>query len=397
MSRLFLFTVSFPFGFEESFLEPEVPYLAQAFDEVTVVPMWVTDAARLRVVPANVKVEVPVIRGNTRNDKNGFKAGRALGKYLRDFLSNHVLFSRKRLRAWARSFYLTNCLLNSPVIRRVEASFRPGDLCYFYWGIGSANLAPFWKGKVKMVTRFHATSDLWEEKWGNYTPLRRQVAAAIDKAVFISDAGRDYFAARYPGCEMLVSRLGSVDHGESSRSTDGVLRVVSCSHVIPVKRVALILEALERASRQVRIAWTHIGTGKDLDAIRKRAEALRSDRFEAVFTGQMAHEAVFEYYKTHPVDLFINMSSSEGIPVSVIEAISFDIPCIATDVGATREVVTAETGMLVPGNCNAEEAARAVLSVADGHFSPRRFWMENYDSDRNDRRFAAFLKTLVAS
>lgn len=55
-------------------------------------------------------------------------------------------------------------------------------------------------------------------------------------------------------------------------------------------------------------------------------------------------------YSEHPVDVFINLSTNEGVPVSIMEAISFDIPIVATDVGGTSEIVTDETGILVSSN-----------------------------------------------
>ena len=48
--------------------------------------------------------------------------------------------------------------------------------------------------------------------------------------------------------------------------------------------------------------------------------------------------------------MFINLSSSEGIPVSIMEAQSFGIPVIATNVGGSGEIVVSETGVLVDEN-----------------------------------------------
>ena len=39
--------------------------------------------------------------------------------------------------------------------------------------------------------------------------------------------------------------------------------------------------------------------------------------------------------QAQPYHVFLNVSSSEGVPVSIIEAMSFGIPCIATNVGGT--------------------------------------------------------------
>jgi glycosyltransferase involved in cell wall biosynthesis len=53
------------------------------------------------------------------------------------------------------------------------------------------------------------------------------------------------------------------------------------------------------------------------------------------------------FYSSVPVVLFINVSSSEGVPVSIMEAMSFGIPVMATDAGGTSELVSEKTGLLI--------------------------------------------------
>ena len=50
------------------------------------------------------------------------------------------------------------------------------------------------------------------------------------------------------------------------------------------------------------------------------------------------------------MDYFINLSDSEGIPVSIMEAMSVGIPIIARDVGGNREIVTNNNGCLLEGD-----------------------------------------------
>ena len=53
--------------------------------------------------------------------------------------------------------------------------------------------------------------------------------------------------------------------------------------------------------------------------------------------------------KTH-IDLFLNTSKYEGIPISIMEAIAYQIPCIATHVGGVPEIINNDNGYLLPIN-----------------------------------------------
>ena len=69
-----------------------------------------------------------------------------------------------------------------------------------------------------------------------------------------------------------------------------------------------------------------------------------------------------DFYKENPVDLFVNVSTTEGLPISIMEAISFGIPVLATNVGGTHEVVIdGENGWLLDADITADELAETVI------------------------------------
>ena len=78
------------------------------------------------------------------------------------------------------------------------------------------------------------------------------------------------------------------------------------------------------------------------------------------FLGRISNLELFSYYKDNYIDLFMNLSSSEGIPVSIMEAMSFGIPVIATNVGGTAEIVNIDNGYLLSPNPLLEEVAEAI-------------------------------------
>ena len=68
------------------------------------------------------------------------------------------------------------------------------------------------------------------------------------------------------------------------------------------------------------------------------------------FTGNISNLEVIQFYKNNYVDLFLNLSSSEGIPYTFMEANSFSIPVIAPNIGGVSEIVTNKNGYLLSDN-----------------------------------------------
>lgn len=66
------------------------------------------------------------------------------------------------------------------------------------------------------------------------------------------------------------------------------------------------------------------------------------------YLGFISDEMLFELYKTN--DIFVLPTLFEGMPTTVLEAMSYGLPVIVSDVGATAELVNRENGMLIKKN-----------------------------------------------
>lgn len=313
--------------------------------------------------------------------------------FLKELLTKGVIKSKKRVQSWLTDLLLTNVYLASRPIKTIKKNIKPNDVLYFYWGRDACNIIPFINlpEAFKMI-RFHG-SDLWENLSDNYIPIRKRVLDKTDLTLFVSNAGMDYLKSLYPNINALLSRLGTNDHGLAKRSHDGIFRIVSCSYLVPVKRVSYILEVLNHL-KEMTIEWTHIGDGPELAQLK---EAVKECRYPVHLTGSINQKELVSYYQTHEVDLFINLSSSEGIPVTIMEAISYNIPVVATNVGGVSEIVNPETGILVSANPSIEEVVTAIYKAKSTSFSPRNFWEANYVSDKNYAEFLNQLEQIINS
>lgn len=114
------------------------------------------------------------------------------------------------------------------------------------------------------------------------------------------------------------------------------------------------------------------------------------------FRGFIDNSSLMEEYVATPYHLFFNVSESEGIPVSIMEALSLSVPCIATDVGGTSEFVRDKyNGNLLEKDFKPEildEWIRHFAELSEAEYQgyldrSRKGWRDNYDADRNDREF----------
>lgn len=397
MKRLYLFSVRFPYTeVVECFLADEFPFLAKQFEEVVVVPLK-KEVQNSKILPSNCTIVEPIFSNKYLFFLRGIFCSRSFKLLWKDFFHNKTWTSKNRLRIWFIGYITINSFLNSNAIKDIEKDLQKSDVCYFYWGKWSNILSVFWKGKAKCVSRFHGWGDLWESDYDEYFPLRKQVIPSLNCAIHISTIGEEYFKNKYPECKTAIARLGSFDSGCCPTTKGSVINIVSCSSLWPLKRVDLIMKsaALLANKYNVNVCWTHIGgDGIDLQNLREKAENMTSEKFNYSLVGNLKHTDVLEYYKTHPCDLFVNLSIIEGVPVSIMEAISFGIPAIATNVGGTADIVVSrQTGELVSATPDEDEVADAMFKVVNNKqcYQPKNFWDKYYNAEKNYQEFAKFL------
>jgi len=386
-NKLVIFTDSYPYGSAEPFLTNELEYLAATFREILIIPLNYGTSKEARALPANVTCTKPIL--NSSKDKveltrRGLLNCAPIGTYLKELFKGKATASAKTRWSWGIGLLLSRSVLSSKQVKAVLNDDEYATL-YFYWGVRSSFIIPFInkKGK-KIAVRFHG-SDTYEETNGGYIPLREQQLANIDRYYFCSDFGRRYIESKYPfvAAKSEVTRLGVHQRGINQPSTDGMFRILTLSNMVPLKRLELLAEALMHAT--IRIEWTHIGDGETWEAVTSAAQQLPSN-VKVEFLGRLPNPQVVAYLSQHPTDLFVNVSSSEGVPVSIMEALSMGIPVLATAVGGSPEIVDDGVGRLVSPNIAPEELMHEIEGIAkhsrtnDLRTNARNRWAERCDA-----------------
>ncbi len=145
------------------------------------------------------------------------------------------------------------------------------------------------------------------------------------------------------------------------------LRIVAVARAVPKKGLDLLLEALARLPADLHWRFSHRGGGAELEALRRRTRRLGlEDRVH--WLGPGTRDEVLELLRES--DLFCLPAriaadgDRDGLPNVVLEAMSQELPVVATPVGAIPEaVVHGRTGLLVPPE-NPAALAEALLALA---------------------------------
>jgi len=273
-------------------------------------------------------------------------------------------------------------------------------ICYSYWANNDAIGITLFKKKypdIKCISRAHGFDVYLERNKGHYLPLRKLLFGNLDKILFVSQNGMHYTESIFGKFNSHeVSYLGVIrkkEERDKNSERENNIRIISCSSVNKVKRVHLIIDALSQVS-DISIHWEHIGTGPLLTEINKQAdEKLKQNSLVSYrFIGQMSNDQVHEYYKKNKIDIFLNVSLSEGLPVSVMEAFAYGIPVIATDVGGTSEAVKdSMNGFLLKQDFQLQDLIRCIKRVHKNQevlsTNAKATWQKKFNASLNYPNF----------
>ena len=224
----------------------------------------------------------------------------------------------------------------------------PPDVAYTFWlGAATAGLRTAWPN-VPLVSRAHG-GDLYPHAhgWGSI-PFQKAALRSVDLLAAVSSNGREDLARRHPEVEaaLTVRHLGIHDLGGlAPTSRNSALRLLSVSSIDPNKRVPLIWEVACELARWGRaIEWTHIGDGPGRAELHTLVAGGPSS-LTASLRGFVPLEEVHRELCSGGHDIFVNLSLSEGAPVSLMEAQCVGMPVLSPPPSGARPRSPLDTSM----------------------------------------------------
>ena len=395
-----------PFNDGEPFFENEIKFLSNKFDEIVVFSVnGHKNEKATRAVNDNVRV-FPLSCNHNR-----------LKYLLKGLLSSNKIFNIHKIHSKRKitALYLKgknfDIAKKSVLALKSNLSLDADYYIYSYWltlGISLCLIRNYLfsvtNKRPRTISRCHGYDVYSELQPFGYHPFQKEVVEELDGIFPCSEFGTNYLKTKYPNISnrINVARLSSNDHGmKEFNFNDSTKRFVTVAGFRPIKRLDLFAKAFSILAKERNdIFWDAFGSGEEYDTVLKIAkENGVLDRI--YFHGNVPNDDIYDYYKKNNVFFYINTSFSEGISVSIMEAISFGIPVLATDVGGTSEIVDESNGFLVARDISPEELAVSLMQTLNLdknrynqlRINSRTKWEKLYNSKYN---LELWYKNLVA-
>lgn len=384
---LYLVTQEFPYGHrEDSFVKLEYPYLQKVFD-VTII------ATELEMIETSYTLDYHPAYLISKKQGVWDKVYSLLLFLMKpECYSELVRLIKIRKSVFKRIIRaLMYGIAAETFYRRlkevVKLNPKTDAIVYFYWfdyhclGL-TMHLDKY--PNIRVISRTHGY-DLYDERelYGIQF-FKPQMDKKLYKLIFAAQYAKEYYLSRYQkkdGEKYSVNRLGVTDKHVTAETrqahlnTNSTFTILSCSALIPLKRINMIIEGLATIESQKTVRWIHIGEGSELNALKELANVKLGSKknLQYQFLGVMMNEDVLKYYEDNFISCFITTTETEGgAPVSVQEALSYGVPIIATDIGELKQMVKTN-GILLSVNLDANEVGVAIDDILN-IYDTEKYW-----------------------
>jgi glycosyltransferase involved in cell wall biosynthesis len=253
---------------------------------------------------------------------------------------------------------------------------------------------------VTMSATFHGPAEFASP--GTFQLAKKINASVFSRAISSAGLGQLTLAAGPSQCSKLELTLLGIDPEEFTpkpfRAEPSPFQLITVARLDAVKGQRVLIAAIHNLVQEGRhLRLRFVGDGPDRVQL-ERDVADRGLSDAIVFTGNLNQDELRRVYRES--DIFVLPSFAEGLPVVLMEAMAMEIPCVATCVDGTPELISHErNGILVPPG-DAASLARGIARLMDEPDlrrrlaeSARQTVLDRFDIRRNTRNLAAIFRS----
>ena len=236
--------------------------------------------------------------------------------------------------------------------------------------------------------------------WHKYMVLKFLHHALQDATIFNNHSGRDHFLKKGFKTNKSIVIPNCTDFKgipKQNGSGNGTIHIISVGRFVPAKDYPTAIEAIKRLVANgviAKIKYTIIGFGELEPDIR---QLITSNNLSKHIEIVISPDNLKDYYNN--ADIYLCSSDFEGLSNSIMEALSFHLPVIATQVGDNPQLVIHNyNGFLIPkGDPEAISNAIKQLCIDKEKrllFGVRGFKLlqENYSTQKFTDRYISLIE-----
>lgn len=246
--------------------------------------------------------------------------------------------------------------MTASVFGAVKAAFSSCDVVHFH-AEGPAFMC--WLPKLfgkKIYTTVHGL-DHKRAKWGRFASWyiktgEKNAVRFSDEIIVLSKGVQDYFTQTYGRKTVFIPNgvnRPEVYAAEQIKNSYGLQKndyILYLGRLVPEKGEHYLIEAFKsiRTDKKLVIA----GGASDTDEYMERLKTLAAGDKRIIFTGFVQGRMLEELYSNAYV--YVLPSDLEGMPLSLLEAMSYGNCCLVSDIAECAEVVEDKAVVFEKGN-----------------------------------------------
>ncbi len=235
--------------------------------------------------------------------------------------------------------------LTSSFFAALKAAFGIYDVVHFH---AEGPCAMMWIPKLfgkRCVATIHGL-DHQRAKWGRfaswYIKFGEKCAAALaDEIIVLSKSVQDYFQKTYNRSTIYIPN--GVNKVEKRQADEIVSRfgleereyILFLGRLVPEKGVMSLVEAYKKLSTDKKLVIA--GGSSDTEEYEKELKAAAADCPNIIFTGFVQGRVLEELFSN--AYLYVLPSDVEGMPLSLLEAMSYGNCCLVSDIPECTSVI----------------------------------------------------------
>jgi len=183
------------------------------------------------------------------------------------------------------------------------------------------------------------------------------------------------------------------------------INLITVGRLTPFKNIDRIIYSLKEVTyKNSKFKLFIVGDGPERNNLESLVKKLKLEK-QVVFTGQLNQTDLNKYYKES--NIYIQASGYEGLPHTLLEAISHNLSIISTPIGGTNEILEDNTNGwtvdLVDGKYpSEEEIAFKITEVLNSKekdnikkIRARKLLTKNFDKNVNFKKYLDVIESLI--